>query len=61
MSYVQGTISNKYDLHRSSGGQDCEGLRVEALSLLTANVENEDHILLGVLGSRQLAPLCNMW
>ena len=48
------------DLHRSSGGRDCEGLRAKVLSLLTVNVENEDHLLLGVLGRRQLAPLCRM-
>jgi hypothetical protein len=61
MLYVVGYHRQKIDLHRSSGGRDCEGLRAKILSLLTENVQNEDHLLLGVLGRRQLAPLCRMW
>jgi len=50
-----------YDLHRSSDGRDCEGLWVQVLSVLITCVKEEGYTLLGVLGRRQLAPLCNMW
>ena len=34
---------------------------MKALNILTANAKKEGHVLLGVLGRRQLAPLCSMW